>query len=175
MKMIFAYGNDKPHLGRDVFVAENATVLGKVSLGDESSVWYGCVVRGDVGSIHIGSRTNIQDLSVVHVTTDKYDTWIGNNVTVGHRVMLHGCTIEARCLIGMGAIILDGAVIGEGSLIGAGALITPRTEVPPGSMVLGSPGRVVKTLSEAEQREFSHAAVSYVEIAKRHRMEVAPI
>ena len=173
--MILAYGEDSPSLGRDVFVAPTATVMGKVTLGDESSIWYGSVLRGDVGSIHIGARTNIQDLSLIHVTTNLHDAWIGDDVTVGHRVILHGCTVKAGALIGMGAVILDGAVIGEGSLIGAGALITPRTEIPPGSLVLGSPGKVVKTLGEKEQRELADSAKHYVEIAKRHRLDVTPL
>ena len=173
--MILSYAKDCPKLGRDVFVAENATVLGKVTIGDNSSIWYGSVIRGDVGAIHIGSRTNIQDLSLIHVTTDEHDAWIGDDVTVGHRVILHGCTVKAGCLVGMGAIILDGAVIGEGSLIGAGSLIAPRMEIPSGSLVLGSPGKVVRTLSEREQRELGESAAHYIEIARRHRSEVSSL
>ena len=173
--MILSYGEDCPKLGRDVFVAQNATVVGKVTLGDEVSIWYGSVVRGDVGTIHIGARTNIQDLSLIHVTTNLHDTWIGDDVTVGHRVILHGCTVKAGSFIGMGAVILDGAVIGEGSLIGAGALITSRTQIPPGSLVLGSPGKVVRTLGEQEQLEIADSAIHYTEIAKRHRLDVSPL
>lgn len=169
--MIIDYDNTSPTLGDNVFIAQSATVIGNVALGQSSSIWYGSVLRGDVGQIHIGARSNIQDLSVIHVTTDLYDTWVGDDVTVGHRVILHGCKIENKCLIGMGAIILDGAVIGEGSLIGAGSLITPRTQIPAGSLVMGSPGRVVRQLNAKERAEIEFSAKHYVDIAQKHKIK----
>jgi carbonic anhydrase/acetyltransferase-like protein (isoleucine patch superfamily) len=166
--MLVAYEGSTPRLGKNVFVAQTATVLGRVTLGDEASVWYGCVVRGDVGTITIGARTNIQDLTVIHVTTNKFDTRLGDDVVVGHRVVLHGCTIGNRVLVGMGAIVMDGAEIGDGSLIGAGALVTPGTKVPPGSLVLGSPAKVVRALTEKERQGITENAAHYVELAAKH-------
>ena len=143
--MIYPYEGVTPELGADVFVAPGAVVIGRVTIGARSSIWYGSVLRGD---------TNIQDLSMVHVTTGLQDTHIGNRVTVGHRAILHGCTVEDEVLIGMGAIVLDGATIGEGSLVGANALVTAGTKIPPNSLVLGSPGNVVKQLDAQARQSF---------------------
>ena len=167
--MIMNYDGVSPALGRDVFVAPNATVLGSVALGDNASVWYGAVLRGDVGSITVGARTNIQDLSVVHVTTDQFNTVLGDDVTVGHRVILHGCTLRDRILVGMGSILMDGVVVEEDSLIGAGTLLTPGTHIPSGSLVLGSPGRVVRPLRDDERDEIRRSAEHYIAVAARHR------
>lgn len=167
--MIRPFANVAPQLGDDAFVAENATVLGAVRLGARSSVWYGSVLRGDVGSISVGERTNIQDLSVVHVTTDRYDTVVGNEVTVGHRVILHGCVIEDRVLVGMGAIIMDGAQVGAEAMVGAGALLTPGTEIPAGTLALGAPARVVRSLGPEERRHIRESAAHYVDLAAMHR------
>ncbi|SVD78834.1 uncharacterized protein METZ01_LOCUS431688, partial [marine metagenome] len=124
--MIKKIQNKQPQLGEDIYVSENAMVIGDVTLGDEVNIWFGAVLRGDMHYIKIGNRTNIQDNSVVHVTTGVSPTNIGNGVTVGHSAIIHGCTIEDDCLIGMGAILMDDAVIGAGSLIGAGALVPPN-------------------------------------------------
>lgn len=167
MALVLPIDSVWPLLGRDVFVAPNATLVGDIELGDASSVWFGAVLRADIGPIRIGARTNIQDLACVHLTGGESSTAVGVDVTVGHSAILHGCTIGDRCLIGMGAIILDNAVIGEDSLIGAGALIPPRTVIPPRSYVLGRPGRVLREVTEAEARLGPDGAAHYVENARR--------
>ncbi len=166
--MIIGYEGSEPRLGRDVFVAPNATVLGQVTLGDQSSVWYGTVLRGDVGTIEIGPRTNIQDICVVHVTSEKWSTRIGADVVVGHRVVLHGCTIGDHVLVGMGAVVMDGAEVGDYALIGAGALVVPGTKIPSGAMALGAPAKVVRQLTAAEKKQIEENAAHYVELARAH-------
>ena len=173
--MILSYAKDCPKLGRDVFVAENATVLGKVTIGDNSSIWYGSVIRGDVGAIHIGSRTNIQDLSLIHVTTDEHDAWIGDDVTVGHKALLHGCTIGEGALIGIQAVVLNGAVIGKNCLIGAGALVKEGAEIPDNSLVVGAPARVIRELNDKAIAALKDNAQGYVEKARLHRTRLARI
>ena len=150
-------------------------VIGRVELGEESAVWFGAVIRGDVNHIKIGDRTNIQDLSMIHVThykkedmSDGYPTVIGNDVTVGHRVMLHGCTIEDACLIGMSATILDGAIIGKESIVGAGALVTQNKHFPARSLILGSPAKVVRELTQEEVDELYASAARYVSFKDKY-------
>ena len=158
-----------PSLGRDVFVAPNAIVIGAVTLGDEASVWFGCVLRADVGEIRIGARTNLQDLVCCHMTGGQNHLVVGADVTVGHGAILHGATIEDECLIGMGAIVLDGATIGKGSVVGAGALVPPRMVIPPGMLALGSPAKVVRPVTPAERSLGLEGARHYVENAQRYR------
>jgi len=167
--IILPYKGTTPKLGINAWIAPGATVIGDVTMGEESAVWFGCVVRGDVHRIEIGARSNIQDLSMIHVThyknPDKSDgnpTIIGEDVTVGHRVMLHGCTIEDACLIGMSATILDGAVIGRESIVGAGSLVTKNKVFPPRSLIMGSPAKVVRTLTDEEVEELYASAKRYV-------------
>ena len=162
-----------PILGRDAFVAPGAYVIGNVTLGEQSSVWFGAVLRADVGSIVIGARTNIQDLSLMHMTGGISDARIGDDVTVGHRVILHGCDVGDRCLVGMGSILLDGVVVGEDSVIGAGSLLTPRMVVPPGSLVLGRPAKVVRAATPVERRLGIDGAMHYVENARKYSDIVA--
>src|SRR5690348_2651547 len=140
----------KPVLGQGVYISTGAVVLGDVTIGDYSSVWYNAVLRGDINRIVIGHHTNIQDNSVIHLADD-YPCIVGNYVTVGHKAILHACTVGDEVLVGMNATVLDGAVVGEQSLIGAGALVTPRTQIPAGSLVLGSPSKVVRQLSVEER------------------------
>ena len=156
------------------FIAPGAIVLGDVHLGAESSVWYNAVIRGDTDRITIGEQTNIQDLSMIHADPGVPCT-VGCRVTVGHRVILHGCTIEDDCLIGMGAIVLNGARIGRGSIIGAGALVLEHMEVPPGSMVVGAPARIRREVDESMRQRMEHGWQHYVEQARRHRDGVFPI
>lgn len=156
----------RPTLGRDVFVADNATVIGDVHLGDESSVWFGVVLRGDYFPIRVGARTNIQDNSVVHITSGTAKTTIGDDVTIGHAAIIHGCTIGDRCLIGMGSIVLDNAVVGEGSFVAAGSLVTPETVIPAGSFVLGRPAKVKRALGEEDLRMIAEAGRLYVGYAR---------
>jgi gamma-carbonic anhydrase len=169
MAIVRAFGGRAPVLGREVYLADDAVVIGEATLGDEASVWFGSIVRADVGWIRIGKRTNIQDLTMVHVTGGVANTTIGDEVTVGHRVVLHGCTVGDGCLVGMGAIVLDGAVIGEGSVIGAGAVVTPGTKVPPRSLVLGIPAKVVRPATDAEAKMGVDGAAGYVALARAHR------
>ena len=173
--IILEYDGISPEFGDRAWVAPGATVIGDVKMGKDSSIWFGCVVRGDVHKIRIGDRTNIQDLSMVHVThykkpdkSDGHPTIIGNDVTIGHRVMLHGCTIEDACLIGMSATILDGAVIGKESIVGAGALVTMNKVFPPRSLILGSPAKVVRELSDDEVAELYASAKRYVEFKEKY-------
>lgn len=157
-----------PQLGQGVFLAENCAVIGDVVIGEHSSIWYGTQIRGDVMPIRIGARTSIQDNAVVHVTSDFSGTDIGSDCTVGHNAIIHACTVEDFCLIGMGSIILDGARIGRGSLVGAGALVTPGTIIPPGSLVIGSPAKVKRTLNDKEREQIDYGAKHYVELARAY-------
>ena len=150
MALVLPFREHRPQLGRNVFLAQNATVIGDVKLGDEANVWFGAVLRGDIEEHRIGARTNIQDLCCVHLTEGLSSTAIGADVTVGHSVVLHGCTVGDRCLIGMGSILLDNVVIGEGSLVAAGSLVTPKTVVPPNSFVRGAPAKVIRAVTPDE-------------------------
>jgi len=163
--MIKKFQNKQPQLGEDVYVSENAKVIGDVTLGDEVNIWFGAVLRGDMHYIKIGNRTNIQDNSVVHVTTRVSPTNIGSGVTVGHGAIIHGCTIEDDCLIGMGAILMDDAIIGAGSLIGAGALIPPNMKIPKNSLVVGSPGKVVRQVKDFEREMILERPQEYIDLA----------
>jgi carbonic anhydrase/acetyltransferase-like protein (isoleucine patch superfamily) len=174
--MIGNYLTYSPTLNERVWIAPSADVIGRVEMGCDVSIWFGCVVRGDVHFIKIGDRSNIQDLSMVHVThhkredmSDGHPTIIGNDVTIGHRVMLHGCTIEDACLIGMSATILDGAVIGKESIVGAGALVTKNKIFPPRSLIMGSPAKVVRELTDAEVAELYASAIRYVSFKENYR------
>ena len=144
------------------FVDASAQVIGDVEIGEDSSVWMCVVIRGDVHSIKIGTRTNIQDGSIVHAMTGTHPTSIGDNVTVGHAAVIHGCTIENQCLIGMGAIVLNGAHVGAGSIVAAGTLLVEGQKVPPRSLVMGSPGKVKRLLTHAEAADIQRYADHYV-------------
>jgi carbonic anhydrase/acetyltransferase-like protein (isoleucine patch superfamily) len=156
------------------FIAHGAIVLGDVHLGAESSVWYNAVLRGDTDRISVGDQTNIQDLTMLHADPG-IPCSVGCRVTVGHRVILHGCIIEDDCLIGMGAIVLNGARVGRGSVIGAGALVREKMDVPPNSMVVGVPGRIIRPVDEATHQRIQHAWQHYVDQARRHRDGAFPI
>ncbi len=155
-------------VGNRVFIAENATVIGDVALADDVSVWFGAVVRGDRDTIAVGAGSNIQDNAVVH-TTPNFPVGIGADVSVGHGAILHGCTIRDRVLVGMGAVVLNGAVVGEGSIIGAGAVVTEGKEIPPHSLVLGVPGKIVRETTPEQQEGIVHNAREYVKLAGRYR------
>lgn len=158
----------QPKVDPTAYVAPGATLIGDVTLGPRASVWPGCVLRGDINSIVIGEGSNIQDGTVVHLADD-YGVVIGKDVTIGHLAMIHACTVEDACLIGMRATILDGAVIGARSIVGAGALVTKGTRVPPGSLVLGMPAKVVRELSAEEQAELLYWAIKYTRVAATHK------
>jgi len=166
---ILSFKGVTPDLGDGVFVADTARVIGDVHLGADASVWFGTVIRGDVNHIRIGARTNVQDLTMIHVTTKRWPTIIGDDVTIGHRAVLHGCTIHDRALIGMGAIVMDGAVVGEEAMVGAGALVTPGTVVPPRTLVVGSPARPARALREEEIAYLPQSARHYVSLAETYR------
>lgn len=158
---IETYEDIHPTLAADVFVAESADVIGRVTLGEKASVWYHATLRGDINEIVVGNFSNIQDNAVLHLSDD-HPCIIGDYVTVGHSAIVHAARVEDGVLVGMGSIILDGSVIGENSIVGAGALVTGKTIVPPNSLVLGSPAKVVRTLTEAEQRAGRDLAEKYV-------------
>ena len=151
-----------PQFGENCWFADNATIVGDVVMGRDCTVWFNAVIRGDVNSIRIGDRVNIQDGAVIHCTYQKSKTSIGNYVSIAHNAVVHGCTIEDKVLVGMGAIIMDGAVIGTGSIIAAGAIITQNTVVPPGSIYAGNPARFLKSVSPEAADVFMRTADNYV-------------
>lgn len=165
--MLVEFRGKKPCIEKPSFVAENATLIGDVRVGARVSIWFGAVVRADINAITVGQGTNIQDNVVIHVD-ETHPVRIGEDVTVGHGAILHGCTIGDGALIGMGATVLDGAEIGEGCIIGAGTVVTQGVKIPAGSMVLGLPGKVVRTLTEAEVAALREHSREYWELASRY-------
>ena len=163
-----------PRIAASAWVADSAQVMGEVEIGENSSLWFGAIVRGDTETIRIGDNTNIQDGSVLHADVGMPLT-IGNNVTVGHQVMLHGCTVGDGALIGIGAIVLNGAKIGKGCIVGAGALVTEGKEFPDGSMILGSPAKAVRELTPAQKEGLIKSAIHYVENAELYKMGLKKI
>jgi carbonic anhydrase/acetyltransferase-like protein (isoleucine patch superfamily) len=164
---IEAFLHHQPRIDPTAFIAPSADVIGRVTLHELTSIWYHATLRGDINEIVIGPRSNIQDNVVIHLADD-FGCHVGELVTVGHSAILHACTVKDEVLVGMGAIVLDGTVIGERSIIGAGALITGGTVIPPGSLVLGSPGKVVRTLSLDEQADVKKWALKYVDGSRRY-------
>ncbi len=167
--MIREFQNLRPKIHESVFVADNATVIGDVEIGEDSSVWYGSILRGDVNYIRVGKRTNIQDGSIVHVSSKTHPTIIEDEVTLGHRVTLHGCYVETGCLIGIGAVILDGVRVGRNSLVAAGSLVTPNTQISPRSLVMGSPARVKRELTDDEIYNQARFWQNYTELSKIYK------
>lgn len=162
------YLEQDPQIDASAYVAQGAVVIGAVRLGPNSSVWHNAILRGDINSIEIGEGSNVQDGSVLHLADD-YGVHVGRYVTIGHMAMVHACTIEDECLIGMHATILDGAVIGAQSIVGAGALVTKGTQVPAGSLVLGAPAKVVRALTESERNDLKAMAEKYVTVSRVHK------
>ena len=169
---IYPYQDAQPEIAESAFIAPGACVIGRVRILDEASVWFNAVLRGDTDPITIGRRTNVQDLVVMHADPG-FPVVVGENVTIGHRAILHGCTVEDGALIGMGAIVLNGARIGRGALVGAGALVPEGVEIPAGHLALGIPARVVRPLSEEEQRRLLGSAARYAERAQRYRAQLS--
>ena len=165
------YRGKRPQIAASAYIDPAAVVIGDVVIGEDSSVWPCAVVRGDVHYVRIGARTNIQDGSICHVMRDEWPLILGDDVTIGHSVTLHGCTIESRCLVGMGAVILNGVTIGTGSIVAAGTLLTEGTMIPPGSLVMGSPGKVKRALTESDQAAIDAYAQRYVEYKEIYRKE----
>ena len=168
MAIVRAFGGKTPILGDGVFLAESAALIGDVVIGPRSSIWYGAVVRGDVMYIRIGAEVSIQDNSVLHVTGGRFATIVGDRVTVGHRVILHGCTVGNDCIIGMGAVVMDEARVGASCIVGAGALVTPRTDIPDGHLAIGAPARAVRRLTDGELAQIQYSAAHYVELSQAY-------
>jgi carbonic anhydrase/acetyltransferase-like protein (isoleucine patch superfamily) len=169
--MIRTYKGNWPQIAPTAFIETSAQVIGDVQIGEHSSVWFNCVIRGDVHYIRVGHSTNIQDGTVIHVTNGRFPTEIGNHVTIGHGVMIHGCTIKDRSLVGIGSIILDNAIIGEESFIAAGSLVTPGTVIPPRSMVMGSPAKVRREVTESEIKLINRHWQNYIEYKNNYMAE----
>lgn len=166
--MIKPFNNIHPKIHETAYISEDAVVIGDVEIGEDANVWFGSVIRGDVSYIRIGARTNIQDMTMIHVSSDFGPTILEEEITVGHRVTLHGCHVERQCLIGMGAIIMDHARIGEQSIIGAGALVSPGTVIPPRVLAIGSPARVKRDLTAHELAYLDKSWRNYVELKKMY-------
>ena len=173
MGLVRTLNGATPAFGSNAFLAETAVVIGDVVMGDDCSVWYHAVVRGDVHSIRTGDRVNVQDGAVLHVTNGAAPLRIGNGVTIGHLAMLHGCTVENHCLIGMHATVLDGAIIGEESLVAAGAVVLENTIVPPRSLVAGVPAKVRRSLSDEEVANLHRSEGNYIEYCRRFAADSA--
>ncbi|QQL45297.1 gamma carbonic anhydrase family protein [Sulfuriroseicoccus oceanibius] len=158
-----------PEIHESAFVAPSADIIGAVKVGKDASIWYNAVLRGDINRIEVGEGSNVQDGCVIHLEKNQ-GTVIGKYVTVGHKAMLHACVVEDECLIGMGSIVMDGAVVGARSIVGAGALVTMNTKIPPGSLVLGAPAKVIRQLSVEEQEALKQGALNYVEYQKDYKV-----
>jgi len=169
--MIKSFQNLFPKIHESAYVTDDAIIIGDVEIGAESSVWFGSILRGDVNHIRIGARTNVQDGTIIHVSSKTHPTVLEDEVTLGHRVTLHGCYIETGCLIGIGAIILDGVRVGRNSLVAAGSLLTPNTQIPPRSLVLGSPARVKRELSDDEVKDLERFWRNYVSLSRIYRSQ----
>jgi len=168
MALVLPYRGASPTLGRDVFLAATAQVIGDVHIDDEASIWYGTVIRGDVGKVRIAKRANVQDLCCVHMTTGISDAVIGEEASIGHGVIVHGAVVGAGALVGMGCVLMDNARIGEGALVGAGSLVTGGTVIPPGMLAVGRPARVVRKLDSNELGQGVRTAKKYVGLAMEH-------
>lgn len=166
--MIIAYQGYKPEIDESCYISDNATIIGRVALKKNANIWYGTVIRGDENYIVIGENTNIQDNCTVHIAKD-FPTIIGDDVTVGHGAIVHACTVGNRVLVGMGAIILNGAVVGDDVIIGAGSLIPPGKRIPSNSLVMGSPAKVVRELTEEDRKKLKDSALHYVTLANKHK------
>lgn len=169
---IIAFNGVAPNIAADAFVAPGARIIGNVTIGARASIWYNCVVRGDVGAITIGARTNIQDGSVVHVTGGKYNTVIGEDCLIGHLAMIHGCTLENHAFVGLGAIVMDGCVIETDAMLAAGAMLTPGKRIPAGQLWAGRPAVYLRDLKPDDIARNRAGAAGYVELAQRHKREL---
>ncbi|MBE7438317.1 MAG: gamma carbonic anhydrase family protein [Spirochaetales bacterium] len=166
--MIYRVMDKSPQIGEGVFIAPDASVMGDVVIGPETSIWFGCVVRGDVHHIRLGERCNIQDLSLLHVTGGRFPLLMEDCVSVGHRALLHGCTLRRWSFVGMGAIVMDDAELGEWAMLAAGSLLPPGKKIPPRMLAMGSPARVVREITEEEEAMFRRTIDRYVELKKNY-------
>lgn len=174
MALILDFEGELPTIGQKVFLASNSTVVGKVEIGDETNIWYGCVLRADVGRITIGQRVNIQDLSCVHMTKYKSNAVIEDEASIGHGVIVHGAIVGAGALVGMGCVLMDNARIGEESIVGAGSLVTAETIIPPRSLAFGRPARVIRELGPEEIQAGRKTAARYLGLAAAHQVAQPP-
>jgi carbonic anhydrase/acetyltransferase-like protein (isoleucine patch superfamily) len=165
-KYLYPYLDFFPEIGKEVFLAPGVKIIGNVKIGNGSSIWYNCVVRGDVHYVKIGELTNVQDCSMLHVTNGKFPLNIGNRVTIGHSVSLHGCTLMDQCLVGIGAVVLDGAVIQSNSMVAAGSVVKQNFTVPTGKLAAGVPAKIIRDLKENEIREIAESALRYKEYSR---------
>ncbi len=169
--LIRPYRGVLPTIADDAFIAENAVIIGDVEIGAETSIWYNCVLRGDVHEIRIGRQVNIQDGTIVHVAKGAFGTYIGDGVSIGHMALIHACTLEPGSFVGMKACVMDGAVVESGALVAAGALVTPGKRVPSGQLWAGSPAKYIRDLGEKDQRMFDYTAPQYVSLGQEYRAE----
>lgn len=165
---LLPFKNKVPAISSDCFVAPNSVIIGDVEIGSSSSVWFGTVLRGDVFHIRVGERTNIQDNSVVHVTSNKYPTVIGNNVTIGHSVTLHGCTINDNSLVGIGSVVMDQCNLGQWSIVAAGSVVKPNTKIPSGKLWGGLPAKEIRDLNDEERDWIKSLSSNYVDLSKQY-------
>ena len=168
---LYPWQEHKPQLAKDVWVAPNAQVIGQVSMATGSSIWFGCVARGDVEAISIGANTNVQDLSLLHVSGGKFSLQIGKNCTLGHRVTLHGCVLGDHAFVGIGAIVLDGCELGEFSLLAAGSLLPPHKKIPPYSLAMGTPAKIIRDITSAEEQMIRDSAQRYSQLKESYRKQ----
>ena len=169
--LIRDYRGTVPEIAEDAFIAENATIIGDVKIGAQSSIWYGCVLRGDVHEIRIGDRSNIQDGTIVHVTSERFGTYIGDDVLVGHNAIIHGCTLKDGAFVGMGAIVLDGAVVEGGAMVAAGALVTPGKVVKSGELWGGNPAKKMRDLTAEQIAMLKEGTDHYVDVSRHYLNE----
>ena len=168
---VLKFNKKKPQISRDCFLAPNSMVIGDVEVGSCSSVWFGTVIRGDVMHIRIGNETNIQDNSVVHVTKDKNPTIVGNNVTIGHSVTLHGCSVKDHVLVGIGSVVMDRVEIEEWSIVAAGSVVKPGTKIPSGKLWGGLPAKEIRDINEDEKQWIRELALNYVKLSREYKTE----
>ena len=171
--LILPYEETVPTISDDAFIAPNATIIGDVVIGDDSGVWFNCLLRGDVNEIRVGERTNIQDGTIVHVSGEGQGTYIGNDITIGHMALIHACTLEDGCFIGMNATVMDGAVIESGAIVAAGALVSPGKTIPAGQLWGGTPARYLRDLTQSDLEMIAYTAPHYVKLAHRYRKGLA--
>ena len=167
--LILPYRGILPKIDENAFIAQTAVIAGDVEIGPDTGIWYGCVIRGDVNQIRIGARTNIQDGTIIHCARDKFPCLIGNDITVGHGAILHACTLEDGCFVGMAATVMDGARVESGAMVAAGALVTPGKVVRKGELWAGSPAKKLRDLTEAELAYFPVSAEHYVNLARDYK------
>ena len=171
--LIFAYQDSLPSISDEAFIAPNATIIGDVVIGADSGIWFNCLLRGDVNEIRIGERTNIQDGTIIHVSGQGQGTYIGDDITVGHMALIHACTLQDGCFIGMKATVMDGALVESGAMVAAGALVSPGKCVPAGQMWSGTPARYVRDLRQSDLEMIRYTAPHYVKLAHRYRKGLA--